>query len=101
MVQIVGDPEVIHRGMMRSVLDDVTAADIALGMDELRGLADDRDGKWADFQACMSHVNQVAGVPGNDLSDVDVGAVTAMPDPDLHTYADRGWMRRGVPHTPT
>ena len=43
MVQVIGDPEVIHRGMMREIMDDLEAGDIGLGMDELRQAAAKRD----------------------------------------------------------
>ena len=64
---------------------------------ELRKLAHDRDRKWAEYQARMSHINELAGVPGYCLT-----PITATPDPEHYAYADRGWMQRGSlsPATP-
>jgi len=70
MVQVIGDPEVIHRGMMRSVLDDVTAADIGMGMDELRGLAADRDeALFASRLASAAYLGHAFGRDGDLLAE--------------------------------
>ncbi|KKN31343.1 hypothetical protein LCGC14_0824930 [marine sediment metagenome] len=43
MVQVIGDPEVIRRSMMREIMDVLEVGDAALGLDELYMLAAKRD----------------------------------------------------------